>query len=598
MGKKLLTLEDLYNYYSTKKKSCNFSSKDDDSVIVVQIPGQARFDSTESEIDKDKEGLMPVELQACHVGKNLNKSNIEMSSMESALPSFSNRPILGYIHEVEDEDGNKIPHFYGHNMHIEDDEMVYDEAPVGIIPESCNARIEYDEDKKKDYVVVNGYIFEQYSKAAEILEREQECSVSVELSIRKMSYDAKEKVLNLEDFFFSGVTILGVDSDGDEVKPGMSGSNIKLADFSKKKNGIIQNNNVQNKLIETLEKLNSTISNFNIDKNLKEGGNQVLNFEELLEKYGVSKEDVTFEYENLSESELEEKFEEVFGKKGSTSSDKTFDGDGEGTESNEDDSSETDGESSGTNEEETDGETGDEPNGDEESDEDEDDSDEEDDDFVPSTDEDSTVKKKKKFSEDGSVSITFEISHEDIRSSLNVLLGQYDEEDNEWYWIDYVYDDYFVFSNWRRDKIYGQKYSIQEDNVSFVDERWQLFEELLTESEKNALDEMRSNYSEIKSKLSKYESEPEKVEILNSKEYNSVASTKEFEELLKQENHFDLSVEETREKADSILLKYAKSGELNFSSIGGKKPESGFMKFGKTKNKSKKGRYGNLFNKE
>ena len=107
--------------------------------------------------------------------------------MEAALPSFSNRPILGYIHKVvTDENPDGQWEFYSHNMHEnENGELVYDEYPIGIIPESCNAQLVYDEEKEKTYCEVDGYIFEEYSKAAEILEREGECFVSVELSIRE-----------------------------------------------------------------------------------------------------------------------------------------------------------------------------------------------------------------------------------------------------------------------------------------------------------------------------------------------------------------------------------------------------------------------------
>lgn len=63
--------------------------------------------------------------------------------MNEAIASFSNRPILGFIYS--DDDGN--PQFESHNMHTDDDgAIVYDEIPVGIIPESCDAHLEFDEE--------------------------------------------------------------------------------------------------------------------------------------------------------------------------------------------------------------------------------------------------------------------------------------------------------------------------------------------------------------------------------------------------------------------------------------------------------------------
>lgn len=108
-------------------------------------------------------------LQACHTLKNANQSFISEKSMKSALPSFSNRPILANIIDVDGQ-----PEFNTHAFHMdEDDNIVYDEIPIGTIPESCDARLEFDEDKGRNYCVVNGYIFEEYAPVAiEILERE------------------------------------------------------------------------------------------------------------------------------------------------------------------------------------------------------------------------------------------------------------------------------------------------------------------------------------------------------------------------------------------------------------------------------------------
>ena len=93
MTKRLLYLEDLYDFYFTKhKRSTHFSSGKTGEPIVVQVHGKINFE----ESDKNKDGLLPVHLQACHTNLNVNNSNIEEPVMTSALPSFSNRPILGY----------------------------------------------------------------------------------------------------------------------------------------------------------------------------------------------------------------------------------------------------------------------------------------------------------------------------------------------------------------------------------------------------------------------------------------------------------------------------------------------------------------------
>ena len=552
MAKRLLYLEDLYDFYSnTYKRSTHFDAEKSGNPIVVHVHGKVNFNKS----DKDTEGLCPVHLQACHTNLNLNGSNISESVMTSALPSFSNRPILGYIHKV-----NNQWEFYSHNMHEDENgDIVYDEQPVGIIPESCNAQLVYDEDKKKTYCEVDGYIFEEYSRAAEILQREEECSVSVELSIRSLSYNAKNRYLDIEDFFFSGVTILGKTPDGDTVNPGMANSNIKLADFSSKNNSMLSD--YESKMIELqerLEKLETTC--FNKEQNpvqtlSKEGGinNNMTKFEELLAKYGKTAEDVTFDYAEMSDEELEARFAEVLGDDNS---------DGDNSDDGESDEPSNDGE------------------GDEGASEPEDNSNGE--------GEGQNFEKLVR---------TFEISHEDTRYALYNLLSAYEESDNELYWITNVYDSYFVYDNWEGTKIYRQDYAKDGDNVSFENERIELFKELLTASEKAELDAMRSNYAalkEFKETAEKNELHAKREEILNSEKYEAVSDTEAFKELVKNMDNY--SLEELDKEAKII---FADNFNMEtFAAHTEKAQKNSTVKVFANVNKSKKdSRYGNLFSK-
>lgn len=494
--KRLLFIEDLYDFYLNKyKRSTHFSSEKSGEPLVVQVHGKVKFD----ESDKDKDGLLPVHLQACHTDLNVNGSNIDKSVMEAALPSFSNRPILGYLHKVITEENPEGQwEFYSHNMHEDENgEIVYDEYPIGIIPESCNAQLIYDEEKEKTYCEVDGYIFEEYSRAAEVLEREGECSVSVELSIRELSYDAKQKFLNIEDFWFSGITILGKTPDGEEVKPGMQGSNIKLADFKAKNNSMFAHYELKiNGLQERLNKLESTC--FSIEEHTsallsqKEGGdNDNMNkFEELLAKYNKTIEDIIFEYSDMSDEELEAKFAELF------------------------DDDPEDQENEGLSNGENDGEGNSDPENN------------------PDNNTDNFEKLVR----------TYEISHEDLRYALYNLLAPYEDSDDDYYYISNVYDSYFVYEGWCTDKIYRQGYTKDGDNVSFEGERTELFRELLTASEKAELESMRANYAELKSfkeEFEKHELHSKKEEILNSEKY-SVLSQKDEDGKFKNEAYAKL----------------------------------------------------------
>lgn len=534
--KRLLYIEDLYDFYSNKyKRSTKFSAEKTGEPLVVQVHGRINFD----ESDKNKDGLLPVHLQSCHTDLNVNGSNIESSVMEAALPSFSNRPILGYIHKVTtDENPEGQWEFYSHNMHEDENgDVVYDEYPIGIIPESCNAQLVYDEEKKKTYCEVDGYIFEEYSKAAEILQREEECSVSVELSIRELSYDAKQKFLNIEDFWFSGVTILGKTPQGNEVKPGMTGSNIKLADFSSKNNSLFED--YESKMVELQARIeNLETACFNKEQNSsvrtlsKEGGNKesMTKFEELLAKYNKTVEDVTFDHSELSDEELEAKFAEVFGEDNNT------DGDNSGDNTANEPSNDNEG----------DGENTTEPEG--------------------TTDGDNEGEGQN-FE---NMTKTFEISHDDIRYALYNLLSSYEDADNEWYYITGVYDSYFVYESWDGGKIYGQKYTKDNDNVSFDGERYNLHKEYLTDSEYTEIQDMRSNYSSVVEELNTYKSAEvfaDKMTVFDDEAYSEYLDTDEFKALMSEDSVNKYSKEELSEKADATLGKLVKKNKT-FSFVG------------------------------
>lgn len=207
-----------------------------------------------------------------------------------------------------------------------------------------------------------------------------------------------------------------------------------------------------------------------------------------------------------------------------------------------------------------------------------------------SSDEDETFSKENLFNK------LFEVSFDEIHYALNVLCSVY-RNDDEWCYVTQVYDEYFIMMDWDNDKYYKQSYTRDGDNISLSGERIELFAMFLTESEKIAIESMRENYSkfeEVSAKLSKYEEEPRKMEVITSNDYAQIADLEEVKTFSNIESHFDMSIEEVKGHMDELLLNYAKSGNLNFSSIGEVK-QVGMKHIPITKKKS--GRYGNLFSK-
>ena len=539
--RKLLTIEDLIQFCE-KNKFTTFDSKDSGYQLSVQIP--STFEIVE---DSSTQGLLRLKIKVAHTGVNRNKSHISKENMEKAMPSLKNRPVLANIHQLDNGEWD----FRAHDMEIVSDkdgneQIVYLEKQVGSFTED-EPYLEYDEERDVYFVVAYAVIPEDYTMAADIIKRKNGTKNSCELCINSMSYNAHEKYLDLQDFYFAASTLLGSKENGEEIGEGMMGSRADIEDFSKDNNSVMnyikQDDGINSKLIDTLERLNTTLSEFNINKtqnfsnNEKEGGSEsVTKLEELLSKYNKTVDELDFETEGLSDEELEAKFSEAFDDEGENSEGTEGADNGEGSE-----------DPVVANEEDTVVEGNENPEND-------------------------PVEPTGEFTEDPvndnpeapKFSKTFELSHEDVRSALYTLLAPYEENDNDWYWIVSVYDDHFVYQG-MMGNYWGQKYTTDGDNVAFDGERYELYVEFLTQSEKTQLESMRSNYSSVVEELNKYkeaEDIADKMSIFDDESYSDYLETDEFKELMSEDTLKKFSKEELQVKADAALGKLVKKNKV------------------------------------
>lgn len=579
MKNRLLTIDDLYNFYSTKKKSMTFSADKSGYNIAVQVNGKF-----EVEDDENSEGLLYGRVKAFHDLGNRNKSYIDTEVFEKHVASMKDRPIMADIIDVEDKDGNIIKDFNGHTMKFdeENDKIIYIEKPVGHFVNPENFELVYDEEFDRTFVFADCVIYEEYTDACDILRRRQETDVSVELCIRDLAYDCKTHELHINNFYVQGCTLLG-----EHVQPGMAGSKLSLKDFSEENNSVFSNlserDEMKEKLIEMQESINTLLSRFNIDDS-----------KESKETYG--KEEIEVENQDILVNE------EV------TETEETVVETEEVTEivTNEESTEETDEvtvvesteEVTETEAEESENPVEDEtPEVVEVNSEDDDKDDQDDDQDKDDDDDDDDDKEKfelveKTFEFDGKkFSVSFELSHEDIRCGLYGLITQYEELDNEWYSIRAVYDDCFAFQGWFTNKIYGQKYVKEGDTVALDGERYTLHEELLTDSELAQLNDMRANYSSIQTELNTYktaEAYADKMTIFEEESYAQFLETPEFKELMSDEIVNKYSKEELEDKANiafSKLVKKNKTFALD-TSIEEKPVAKPMFAFGKIEQKS------------
>ena len=567
MEKKYFTIEDLIRFCE-QKKMYNFSSKESGKPIVIQ----AVQDFSSADVEETADNKLYAKVRVCHTLLNRNGSYISEDSMKAAMPSLKYSPLLANIHQLDDGTWD----FHSHDYHIEKDEdgnenVIYDEKQVGTFT-ADEPYLEYDKDMDKTYVVARVAIPESYTRCADIIREKNGTKVSCELIIYECSYNAKEKYLQLDNFEFAGCTCLGSEKDGTPIGEGMLGSKITLEDFSEENNSLIKFNEKMVELQARLEKLETACFD-NKKNNSKEGGNKNLNkFEELCQKYEKTVDDITFDYENMSDDELIEAFAKAFDE-----ADSTDDGsEGSGSETTTDGNEE--GENNPTEQNPDESEKGDTTE-----------------DETPFIDDDEPKKKA-----NNALTRTFEISHDDIRYALYNLLSSYEDADNEWYYITGVYDSYFVYESWDGGKIYGQKYTKDNDNVALDGERYSLHKTYLTDSEYAEIESMRSNYAELKAfkeNVEKNELHSKKESLLVDEKYSVLSDNEAFMELKKNMDNYSLDDLET--KAKVIFADYV-SSVGNFSLNSSNKNKSHSMQlFGdpNTRRNSRSGRYGDIFKK-
>lgn len=522
---RILTVDDLYKC-CVENDILHFSAEDSNKRLVVSTQGY--FEAEEDDEIQETEGLMGLKVKIFHTGKNRNKSFISKENIEKYMSSIKNRPLLAYIHQLPDGSYDFKQHDRRTVVNADgEEEIEYLESPIGHF---TNDEPWLEEDKKKKdryYVLGKAVVYEEYTKACEILKNKNGSDCSVELEIQDFSFDAKSKTLNIESFFIKGVTLLGSKVNVktgkvEKVLPGMEGANVTLEDF-----------------------MSNTSSDGCFENNEQKGGNEDMNkFEELLAKYNKTAEDIDFDYADMSDEELENKFAELFEDAGAEEgAEDTVESTEEPAEGTQESTTET----TGTTEEQEPAEE------------------------VVVDDEEGKKSEKKKSVlsvnelENGDLQVSFELSHDAKRGKIYKALNKIESDPDFAGWVDLVtvYDNYFIARIYTRndDELFGQKYEFDtNDNLILVDEPYQVHAEFLTNDEYTALNEMRSNYSAIVSELETYklnEARQLKEDVLIKDEtFSQYLDEEEFKELKASMDKY--SLDEFKDKADSAYGKVIK----------------------------------------
>lgn len=169
---------------------------------------------------KNDERFIPVKLKIVHSGLTAKGFYFTEDSLYSAAHTLCNVPILAkFSKETQDAMGHEYSIKRSkigkeHYLHFE-------EVPIGVIPESSEIDITYEDDKL--FMYATGLIWERYANEMKyVLQRDEEKQISMEIVVM----DGEQKpdgTTEVKEFGFSGITILG-----QSYVPGVTGAVIKI----------------------------------------------------------------------------------------------------------------------------------------------------------------------------------------------------------------------------------------------------------------------------------------------------------------------------------------------------------------------------------
>lgn len=475
--------------------------------------------SIDESFDSDK--FIKVRLDFAHEGTNPNHTRFSKEKLEEKKGSLFLSPLLGHMVQNEDD----MYEFGGHDMEFRPNpfkdgkmQIYYLEQIIGIVPPENLANFEIKEVNGRHRVFVDGYLYKEYSNFAEdILKQYEQNPISMEVDILQYSYSVKEDVYDVHDFKYKGITFLNQNSG-----TGMINANSKFCfedDFAEK----------QTKLLNLLQDFKETFGLDVDNKIFEEGGKNAMedtmNTEAVVDTVAENMEAAVETAETDTVETVEPVAEAM-----------------ENTAETEEVAPETEAPSNEVVENNSINE-------------------------APEIEEsDVRAEANESFeadNENGEVAVpeakfckTYELSHDDIRYGLYVLLSNVEAENNEYYFIEAVFDNYFDYCS-EFGKFYRQSYTRDENgNVQFSGERVEVFAEKLTKEEKSALDMLRANYEAQTAELEelrafKAQYDLAEKEAMVNKWAEKIEKYEGFEEL--KANFSNYSIEEIETKCKCIF---------------------------------------------
>lgn len=177
--------------------------------------------------------FIDVYIDVMHTGANRNRTSFTKDTINKAISSIANMPILGYVvDELDDEEKDFKGHEHELRVTNNDVKYMYAGQAYGVIPESCNPRWIIKDDgtgTEREYLRVDGLIWTKFGDPVDIFTRDVTKNHSVELTDMVCGPKDRDGNTPVSSFKFDGFCILSTTDP--KIQPAMTGSCI-TAQFS------------------------------------------------------------------------------------------------------------------------------------------------------------------------------------------------------------------------------------------------------------------------------------------------------------------------------------------------------------------------------
>ena len=238
-------------------------------------------------------------LHVCYPGRNRNKSIISKSSIENAIPTMSYCPIVANYDVEQDIIG-------GHDVDFVDTDdgmkMVNLTDAVGVVPENPQwywETVTEDDGTEHDYLVTPAILWKR-TPVYEKLKRDGISGQSMEIRVREGKLvDGDFEIIS---FDFTAFCLLG-----EGIEPCFESANVELFSADKLSSRLSEMmSDFKKKFTSVIAASADDINTPSGEDYSMKGGESSLDINMLLQKYGLTMDDVDFEIDGKSEQEIEE----------------------------------------------------------------------------------------------------------------------------------------------------------------------------------------------------------------------------------------------------------------------------------------------------